>query len=223
MFNKFKSIYLILLLVFNFSYSMDIQDLECNSILNFVELDENEDQIKFKKKSISFFQDLLDNKKDNSFLTKGNILALLGFGAIAINFFFVFKMFDLSNKNLEDIKSLEKENKDLKDHTEEILKQMSNEIELLKKENINHKKILTFAIHNLEKASKEAIKEIFEKNGERIKEIFKKNDENIKKIEKNVVNIVQKKMEANAKVYAKAQDDFRDSIQNAIDSILHKK
>jgi hypothetical protein len=99
-----KKILFILLLSHTALYGMNMQLLEENNILNFVEIDNKNDQVTFKKNFLPFFQELLDNKQEKSLFSLKNILGIFGLSAIIINFVFLFQLFDTTQKQMENTK-----------------------------------------------------------------------------------------------------------------------
>lgn len=99
---KTNRVFFIFLLYCHTSYTMDIQEYGSN-ILHFIDYDKNADEITFKKNSIPLFQEMLETtQKENSFFLKEHLITLIGFGAIALNFFFLCKLYDTTQKNIEE-------------------------------------------------------------------------------------------------------------------------
>lgn len=125
MFSKIKPIFCVLLL-FNRSYTMEMQELDYHNILNFVEIDKQNNQITFKKNSLPLLQELLDSKQESSIFSKENIVGIMLFGAVLANCYFLFQLFDVAKKNSEDINKIQTQTNNLKKESDPLETQVKN-------------------------------------------------------------------------------------------------
>ncbi len=169
--NKTIMLFFLLLSFCNFAAATSFNNFEKNSIMNFIELSEDKDEVKLKKESIPVLQEILDNSiKDQGFFSKDTLFKIIGVTSIGLNLVFSFKLFDLLMKNSEDVDILKQENI-------EALEQLKRE---------NFKKIQSY-----QKKQQENIKKSTQSNIL----MTKRNQETIRNLTLNVDDLIQKNLE----------------------------